>query len=92
MKARIDCEDAYEAQKLASLIYGNSKETNIISILNVVGNELVIALRDKSAHSILLRDRLHVEAFADFMQSVIDGEHKIILAVTLDSTVEIQKA
>ena len=92
MKARIDCEDAYEAQKLASLIYVNSKETNIISILNMVGNELVIALRDRSAHSILLRDRLHAEAFADFMQSVIDGEHRITRTVTLDSTVEIQKA
>ena len=50
MKVRIDCEDRYEAQKLASLIFvRDSKETNIVSILNTVENELVIALKDKSS-------------------------------------------
>lgn len=93
MRVRVSCEDRYEAQKLASLIYvTDSGETNIVSILNVFENEIVIALRDRSAHSILLEDRSHVEALADFMQSVIDKEHKITRAATLKEKVEIEKA
>lgn len=92
MRVRIDCEDKYEAQKLASLIFvRDSEETNIVSILNTVENEIVIALKDKSAHSILLRDESNVEAFADFMQSVVEKEHKIVQAVTLGERVEIEK-
>lgn len=93
MKARVYCEDKYEAQKLASLIYvKDSGETNIASILNAIENEIVISLQDGSAHSVLLRDSLHVEIFADFIQSVIDKEHNIIRATTMGDRVEIEKA
>ena len=92
MKIRISCEDKYEAQKLASLIFiKEAKETFITSILNVIENELVVSLKDKSAHSILLKDENHVEIFADFIQSVIDKEHKIISTLILEQDVEIVK-
>lgn len=92
MKIRVMCEDKYEAQKLASLIFiKEAEETFITSILNIVENELVVSLKDKSAHSILLKDETHVEIFADFIQSVIDKEHKIISTVTLGTDVEIIK-
>jgi len=43
MKIIIDCDDKYEAQKLASLIFiKEGKETYITSILNIIKNELVI--------------------------------------------------
>ena len=46
MKISISCDDKYEAQKLASLIFiKDAKETYITEILNVVKNELVIALK-----------------------------------------------
>jgi len=92
MKINIACDDKYEAQKLASLIFiKDGKETYITSILNVVKNELVIALKDKSAHSILLKDEANVEKFADFIQSVIDKEHKIISIRILEHQIEIVK-
>lgn len=92
MKVRVSCEDKYEAQKLASLIFiKDAKDTFITSILNIIENELVVSLKDKSAHSILLKDETHVEIFADFIQSVIDKEHRIISTVTLDQDVEIIK-
>jgi len=92
MKIKVSCEDKYEAQKLGSLIFiKDSNETFITSILNIVENELVVALKDKSAHSILLKDKDHVEIFADFIQSVIDKEHKIISTVILEHEVEITK-
>ena len=92
MKRKIKCLDKYEAEKLASLIFiKDGKETYITEILNVVENELVVKIKDKSAHSILLKDETQVEAFADFIQSVFDKEHKIIDALTSDEDVEIIK-
>ncbi|WP_428325796.1 hypothetical protein [Nitrosopumilus sp.] len=92
MKITITCEDKYEAQKLASLIYiKDGNETFITGILNLVKNELVISLKDKSAHSILLENESNVEQFADFAQSIIDKEHKITSTKILGNQVEIDK-
>jgi len=92
MKISIICDDKYEAQKLAVLIFiKEGKETYITGILNVVKNELVISLKDKSAHSILLKDEENVERFADFVQSVIDKEHKLTSTKILEHVVELVK-
>ena len=92
MKISIVCDDEYEAKKLASLIFiKNGKETYIRSILNVIENEVVISLKDKSAHSILLKDKANVEKFADFIQSVIDKEHKLVSTKILEYNIEIVK-
>ena len=92
MKVRVSCDDKYEAQKLSSLVFiKDANETFITAILNIVGNELVVALKDKSAHSIILKDEMQVEMFADFIQSVIDKEHKIVSTAIFGQDVEIVK-
>ena len=88
----VSCQDKYEAQKLASLIYiKEGKETFILEILDVIDNELVLSLKDKSAHSVLLKDSTQVEIFSDFIQSVIEKKEKIIDTRTNESKVEIFK-
>ena len=37
----------------------------------------MIYLKDKSAHSILLKDRQEAESFADFIQSVLEHKSQI---------------
>ena len=92
MKIRISCTDEYEAKKLASLIFiKDSQETFITEIINIFDNEIVVALKDKSAHSVILKDTSHVEIFADFIQSIIDKEHKIVSTTTYKHEVEIVK-
>ncbi len=92
MKKTIICEDAYEAQKLASLIYiKDDKETFISGILEIIENELVISLKDKSAHSILLKDRKEAESFADFIQSVIENTDRLLDTIVTENVVEITK-
>ena len=89
---KITCQDKYEAQKLASLIFvKKGNETYITEILNVFDNEVVILIKDKSAHSIVLKDGKHVEIFIDFIQSIVDKEHKIIDTITNEDSVEIFK-
>ena len=58
------CQDKYEAQKLASLIFVNDiKETYVTEILNVVENEIILSIKDKSAHSVVLKDNNQVLLF-----------------------------
>jgi uncharacterized protein YaaQ len=92
MKKKIICEDDYEAQKLASLIYvKDNNETFITGILEIIENELIIALKDKSAHSILLKDKSEAESFADFIQSVIEKNNRISGTKIVENTIEITK-
>ena len=86
------CQDKYEAQKLASLIFVNdTKETYVTEILNVIENEVVLSIKDKSAHSIVLTDNDQVLVFTDFIQSVIEKKQKIVQTETIGSSVKIVK-
>ncbi len=86
------CEDKYEAQKLSSFIFSkDGKESLISEILNVVDNEIVMSLKDKSAHSVLLKDDYQVEVFVDFIQSIIEKEHKVLKLDVLENSVKLTK-
>ncbi len=88
----IICQDKYEAQKLANLTFVNdTKETYLTEILNVIENEVVLSIKDKSAHSIILMDNDQVLLFTDFIQSVIEKRQKIIRTETVGSSVNIVK-
>ena len=86
------CQDKYEAQKLANLIFVNdTKETYVTEILNVIENEVVLSIKDKSAHSAVLKDNEQVLLFTDFIQSVIEKKQKIVQTETVGSSVKIMK-
>ncbi len=92
MNKRITCEDKYEAQKLASLIYiKDNNEIFITGILEIIENELVISLKDKSAHSILLKDKSEAESFADFIQSVVENSERLSDVRVIENIVDITK-
>jgi hypothetical protein len=92
MKKRIICEDEYEAQKLSGLIYvKDNKETFIVGILEIIDNEIIVSLKDKSAHSVLLKDKLEAESFADFIQSVVEKTNRITNTKVFENIVEITK-
>lgn len=97
--ARIEvrCRDAYEALKLASLAYphdGRAREGGAFAseVVTAYGDEVVLSLRDGSAHSVVLADDGQVEALADFMQSVSDGEHAIAGAEAAGASVSLEKS
>ena len=86
------CRDKYESQKLAALIFvKESMETCITEILNVIENEIVLSVKDKSAHSVILKDNNQVVNFVDFIQSVIEKKHKITDTQIIDNVVKITK-
>lgn len=92
MKIQITCQDRHEAAKLASLIFvKDGNDTFIASILNVYDNEVVISLKDHSAHSVVLKSTKEVNAFVDFIQSVLDKEDHLLDTKAHGETVEITK-
>ena len=91
-RIQIVAEDKYEAQKLASLIFvKEGNETFITEIIDVFETEIVIAIKDKSVHSIVLKDKEQVAKFTDFMQSIIEKKSNIIGTSTNEELVEIVK-
>jgi len=90
--ATIICQDKYEALKLANLIFVNdTKETYVTEILNVIENEVVLTIKDKSAHSVILVDSDQVLLFTDYIHSVIEKKQKIVQTETVGSSVMIVK-
>ena len=91
-KITVFCNDKYEAQKLAGLIFvKESMETCITEILNVIENEIILSVKDKSAHSIILKDNNQVVNFIDFIQSVVEKKYKITDTQIIDNVVKITK-
>ena len=60
-------------------------------ILNVIENEVVLSIKDKSAHSVILVDNDQVLLFTDFIQSVIEKKQKIVQTETVGSSVKMVK-
>jgi len=91
-KVAIVTQDKYEALKLASLIFvKEGNETFITEIIDVFETEIVISIKDKSVHSIVLKDKVQVVKFTDFMQSIIEKKGKIVDILTNNDLVEITK-
>jgi hypothetical protein len=75
---KFECDDPYEAEKLASLMSVQKDNTVWVSnIQAVIGNEIVIQLKDRSSHAILLKDEETVIRLKSFMTEVIEGKIKI---------------
>ena len=92
IRIEIVAQDKYEAQKLASLIFvKEGNETFITEIIDVFETEIVISIKDKSVHSIVLKDKEQVVKFTDFMQSIIEKKGKITDTLTNEDLVEITK-
>ena len=75
---KFECDDGYEAEKLASLMsVQKDNSVWVSSIQAVIGNEIVIQLKDRSSHAVLLKDEETVIRLKSFITEVIKGKIKI---------------
>jgi hypothetical protein len=87
---KFECDDHYEAEKLASLM--SVQKDNTVWVLGVeaaVGNEIVIQLKDRSSHAVLLKDEETVVRLKSFMKDLMKGKVKIQSSECLGSVTEI---
>jgi hypothetical protein len=83
---KFECDDRYEAEKLASLMSVQKDNTVWVSRVEaVVGNEIVIQLKDRSSHAVLLKDKETVVRLSSFMRDVIEGKIRIDSSDYVDS-------
>lgn len=75
---KFECDDRYEAEKLASLVSVQKDDTVYVDgVAAVIGNEIVIKLKDKSSHAVLLKDRENVDRLQSLLQDVAKGKAKV---------------
>ncbi len=87
---KFECDDHYEAEKLASLMTVQKDNTVWVSgLVAVVGNEIVIQLKDRSSHSVLLKDEQTVSRLKSFMTDLMKGKIKIHSSECLGSVTKI---
>jgi hypothetical protein len=87
---KFECEDRYEAEKLAGLVSVQKDDTVYVdAIAAVIGNEIVIKLKDKSSHAVLLKDKENVDRLKSLLLDVVKGKAKIHSSDFSGSTAEI---
>jgi hypothetical protein len=69
-----------------------SRQTYIDAVLDIIGNEVVVSLKDKSAHSIVMYDGMEAEKLAAYLQSILEGAHGVDVAEAAGDTVYMEKA
>ena len=87
---KFQCDDRYEAEKLASLVSVQKDDTVYVDgVAAVIGNEIVIKLKDKSSHAVLLKDKENVDRLQSLLLDVVKGKIKILSCNFSGSVAEI---
>jgi hypothetical protein len=75
---RFECDDAYEAEKLSSLAaVQEDNSTYINNVADVIENEIIIILKDKSCHSILMKDSGNAIKLKELISEIVQGKKTI---------------
>jgi hypothetical protein len=73
-----ECEDNYEAEKLAGLLAVQKDNSIYVSkIAGVIKNEVIIMLKDRSSHSVTLKDEINLWRLKSLVENVIAGKKAI---------------
>lgn len=69
-----ECEDNYEAEKLASLISVQKDGTVwVTGVATVIGSEVVVQLKDKSSHAVVLKSSEDAEKLRKLLSDIFHG-------------------
>jgi hypothetical protein len=74
-----ECEDSYEAEKLAGLLaIQKDSSTYVFRIAGIFRNEIIIMLKDKSSHSVTLKDEKNVLDLKSLVNDIVTGKRTIL--------------
>jgi hypothetical protein len=75
---KFECDDRYEAEKLSSLVSVQKDNTIwVAGVEAVIGTEIVIKLKDKSAHAVVLKDKENVGRLKSLLDDIVDGKAQV---------------
>lgn len=71
---RFECLDSYEAEKLGSMLLPDKDSVHfVIEVIKIVDNEVVLMLKDKSCHAVLMKDNINAVKLREFVRELILG-------------------
>jgi hypothetical protein len=78
-RLKFSCDDRYEAEKLAGLVSVQKDGTFYVDgVTAVIGNEIVIKLKDKSSHAVVMKDGENVTKLEALLRDVAKGKATIL--------------
>ena len=85
------CFDKYEKEKLTSL-FSIQKDDSIfvMDVENLFDNEIIIKLKDKSCHSITLKNKDNANSLFILIKEIKDGKRRFVSLENLSSNNAIQ--
>ena len=87
----IICSDKYEKEKLTGL-FSIQKDDSVfeMDVENLIENEIIIKLKDKSCHSITLKDKDNANMLFILIKEIKNGKRRFVSLDYLNSNTEIQ--
>lgn len=75
---KFECEDKYEAEKLAAfLALQKDNGTFLQGVASIIQNEVVIILKDKSSHSVTMKDSCTAMRLKSLIEDVLVQKKRI---------------
>jgi len=85
------CSDEYEKEKLCSLFsIQKDQSIYILDVMDVIENEIIIMLRDKSCHSVTMKNNLFALNLSRLITDIKQNKRKFIELInspTIDEVV-----
>lgn len=87
----IICSDKYEREKLTSL-FSIQKDDSVfvMDVENLIDNEVIIKLKDKSCHSITLKNKDNANSLYLLIKEIKNGKRRFVSLENLSSNNEIR--
>lgn len=87
----IICSDKYEREKLSSL-FSIQKDDSVfvMDVENLIDNEIIIKLKDKSCHSITLKNKDNANSLFLLIKEIKNGKRRFVSLENLSSNNEIR--
>jgi hypothetical protein len=76
---KFECLDSYETEKLGSMLLPDKDSVHfVIEVIKIVDNEIVLMLKDKSCHAVLMKDNTNAVKLKEFVRELILGPMVVI--------------
>lgn len=76
---RFECLDSYETEKLGSMLLPDKDSVHfVVEVIKIIDNEIVLMLKDKSCHAVLMKDNINAVKLKEFIGELIFGTMVVI--------------
>ena len=76
---RFECLDSYETEKLGSMLLPDKDSVHfVIEAVKIIDNEIVLMLKDKSCHAVLMKDNINAVKLREFVRELLLGPMVVI--------------